>query len=169
MKTRNNRVVPGMPFFRWLNIAICVLLGQYVCSPHEANGKPKTKSSPVSYTVISNKVVKNRAIDYVSRDIYLMLDPGDFTEGRLRKLLDYLFKKYPRPHRMSVYLHSHPIQLRDSGMLEQIKPNDEARKYPYGRLSRIGGKEEISYTLPSRSDFITIIVKERKMTEPKKE
>ena len=166
MKIKNSKPVSRKPFFLWLNVAIClVLLALCVCTAGAPDDKRKTKDRPVSYTVISNNVVKNAAIDYVRRNISLMIEPADFTEEKLRKLLNYLFRKYRTPHNMSVYLYSHPIQLRDSGMLEQTKPNDEARKYPSGLLSRIDGKEEISYTLPSSRGFTTIVVKER--GEPK--
>lgn len=167
MKTRSSKLASRKPFLSWLNIVLClVLLLLCVCQANAADDRQKTKDLAVRYSVISNDVAKNAAIDYERRIIHLMINPDDFTQEKLRKLLDHFFKKYRTPKNMSVYLHTHPIQLRDLGMLEQIKPNDEAEKHPYGRLSRIDGKEEISYKLPSNADWVTIVVKER--GEPKK-
>src|SRR5437879_5271531 len=95
MQTRDSKPSSGKPFFSWLSVAICLVqLGLYVCPAQAADDKRKTMGRPVSYSVISNEVARNAAIDYVKRNIHLMINPADFTKEKLRKLLDYLFKKY---------------------------------------------------------------------------
>lgn len=150
------------PHVLWVKPPTCIVL-LILCSLSTQANRVQKPQHRVRYDIISNNVVSNKAWGYEARTISLLMDPGDFTEPKLRWLMTYFFKKYPRPNSISVYLDSHPDQSdfvnRRLPDMKDPKRDEAFRKYPHGIIFRVNGKEIIRYTIPPALELKTIVVK----------
>jgi hypothetical protein len=155
-------------YLRWSSFPICIFIFGLSLLPTHANTFQKPQQR-VPYTVILNHVTRNEDRSYEERNISILMYPDDFTEPKLRQLMTYFLKKYPRPNLISVYLYSHTDQVdyfsRRLPDMKDPKRDESYRKYPHGVFLRFRGNEVMRYTIPASNERKTIVVKGRDVGE----
>lgn len=137
-----------------IRLCACVVPFAVLCSTGLATSRKLQKDGKApSYSVVSQRVTPDEW------DIFILTSPDNVVEEKLRKLMRYLFKKYRKPKSITVFVHTHESQLRDLGRIGKTLPNDEDERHPKAVLSRVRGREEISYKIPPSNEWKKIIVK----------
>ncbi len=136
-------------------LKLLVIIYLLCALPVFANFQNQQKRSKVPRYSIIGKFMSDGSLN-----IDVFTSEKVVEENQLRALMQYFFKKYQKPENVFIYIYTHQSQLRDLGQIGVLEPNEEAKKHPSALLTRVDGKERISYTLPGFHRR-TIIVKER--------
>lgn len=107
----------------------------------------------VPYRIRSNEVYHKR------RSIDIVIDEKDFGAENLKLLMNHLFRAYPTPELLSVFVATNISQF---DLAEYVDPSKRpGALYPYGGLYRDKDREYIRYKFPN-NQLQTIIIKSKR-------